>query len=71
MGLGQNQTTRGPQILVHVSIYQVEFWVPIFDPQPDKAVKQVNACELHLSLFSTCWSTSTQAGAADHALSDQ
>ena len=33
LGVGQNQT-RGPQILVHVSTYQVPFWVPFFDPQP-------------------------------------
>ena len=29
MGVGQNQTTRGPQVLVHVSIY----WVPVGAPQ--------------------------------------
>ena len=35
LGMGQNQTTRGPQLSVHVSIYQGNpFWVPIFDPQP-------------------------------------
>ena len=35
MGMGQNLTTRGPQVLVLGSIYQVPFWVPIFDPQPN------------------------------------
>ena len=36
MGMGQNQTIRGPHFLVHVSINQGNlFWAPIFDPQPD------------------------------------
>ena len=26
---------KKPQILAHVSIYQVESWVPMFDPQPN------------------------------------
>ena len=34
MDMGQNETTRGPQVLVHVTTYRVQFWVPIFDPQP-------------------------------------
>ena len=34
VGMGQNET-RGPQVLVHVSIYQGNpFWVPIFNPHP-------------------------------------
>ena len=33
MDMGHNDT-RGPQVLVHVSIYQVSFWVPIFYPHP-------------------------------------
>ena len=33
--MGPNQTTRGLQVLVHVTTYRVPFWVcPIFDPQP-------------------------------------
>ena len=37
MGVGQNET-RGPQVLVHVFIYQGSpFWVPFFDPRPDIA----------------------------------
>ena len=36
MGMGQNETTGGPQVLVHVSIYQGNpFWARIFDPQPN------------------------------------
>ena len=31
LGMGQNETNRGWQVLVHVCI---PFWVPIFDPQP-------------------------------------
>ena len=32
--MGQN-STRGGQVLVHVSIYQGKpFWIHIFDPQP-------------------------------------
>ena len=34
MGMAQNPTTRGPQVLVHVSIYPGSIWVPTFDPQP-------------------------------------
>ena len=35
VGVGQNQTTRGPQVLVLGSIYQGKpFWVHMFDPQP-------------------------------------
>ena len=34
MAVGQNETSRGPQVLVLGSIYRVPFWVPIFDPQP-------------------------------------
>ena len=31
LGMGQNETTRGPQALVHVSIYQGKpFWVTLF-----------------------------------------
>ena len=34
--MGENQIFTGPQVLVHVSIYQGKpFWVPIFDPQPN------------------------------------
>ena len=34
LGMGQNEATRGLQVLVHVSIYQGNpFWVLIFDPQ--------------------------------------
>ena len=32
--MGQNVTTRGPRVLVIVSIYRVPFGVPIFAPQP-------------------------------------
>ena len=36
MGMGQNLTTRGPQVLVLGSVYQGKpFCVPIFDPQPN------------------------------------
>ena len=34
MGMGQNQTSRGPQVLVHISFYHGSIIVPIFDPQP-------------------------------------
>ena len=34
MVVGQNETTRGPQVLVHVPVARVPFWVPVFDPQP-------------------------------------
>ena len=34
MGMGQNYTTREPQVLVLVSFSRVPFWVPIFDPHP-------------------------------------
>ena len=34
LGMGQNLATRGPQGLVVGSIFQVPFWVPIFDPHP-------------------------------------
>ena len=34
-GMGQNSTTRGPQVLVHVSIFRGNpFWLLIFDPLP-------------------------------------
>ena len=31
MAVGQNETTRGPQVLVHVSIYQDSIWVHVFN----------------------------------------
>ena len=33
MGVGQNTATRGPQVLVCGSIYQVSILGTIFDPQ--------------------------------------
>ena len=37
MGMGQNLTTRGPQVLVLGCICQGKpFWAPMFDPQPYK-----------------------------------
>ena len=34
MGMGENYTTRGPQVLVLVTFSRVPFWVPFFDPHP-------------------------------------
>ena len=36
MGVRQNETTRGPRVLVHVATYKDKpFWgYPTFDPQP-------------------------------------
>ena len=30
----------GPQVLVHVTTYRVQSWVPIIDPQPNQAVQR-------------------------------
>ena len=35
MGMGQNESTREPQVLVLVSIYQSSIGVPILGPQPN------------------------------------
>ena len=43
VGMGQNYTTRGPQVLVLVSFSRVPFWVPIFDPHPSKCGKLLSA----------------------------
>ena len=32
--MAQSQTTMEPQVLVHVPLARVSFWVPNFDPQP-------------------------------------
>ena len=36
VGMGQNETIRGPQVLVYFSLFQGKpYWGnPIFDPQP-------------------------------------
>ena len=34
LGVGQNETTRGPQVLVHASIHQGSISGTFFDPQP-------------------------------------
>ena len=51
MAMGQNETTRRPQVLVLGSIYQVPFWAPIFDPQPYWYFRDSEALGLPFRMF--------------------
>ena len=45
MGMGQNYTTRGFQVLVLVSFSRVLFWVPIFDSHPPANFERCSSCQ--------------------------
>ena len=59
MGIGQNQTTWGPQVWSLFAFTRVSVWVPIFDPHPvvdGEALASWPLRKLHcVVLVAFCW----------------